>query len=813
MRALFEAPTPAGLAARLEAAAGRPGWRWRAAGPRPDGCRCRSRSSGCGSSASWRARPRPTTSRWRCGWTGELDAGALEAALGDVIARHEVLRTVFPAGGRASRTSGCCELAELGWRLRDRRGRRARTLAGAVTRRGGRAVRPGRGGAGAGAAARGWRRMSTCWWWWCTTSRPTAGRWGSLARDLARGVRGAAAQGRAPGWAPLPVQYADYAMWQRELLGDEDDPGSLLAGAGGVLAGGAGRGAAGAGAARRPAAPGGGRATAGDAVPLAVPAGCTPRLAALARRAGRHAVHGGAGRAGGAAVAAGRGQTTSRSAPPVAGRTDEALDDLVGFFVNTLVLRTDVSGDPAFAELLGRVREAGWGRCDHQDVPFERLVEELARTGRWPATRCSRSCSPLQNNAARRRWSCPGVRTAARAGRDRGGPVRPGRDPAGEAPGRPGLPAGCAAQLTVAADLFDAGDGAGDRRAAACGCWRAVAADPAGPAAAGRRAGRGRAGAAARRRGTTRPGRCRRCRRCRSCSRRRRRGRRMRSRWSAGTRRSATRSWTRGRTGWPGCWPGAGRGRSRWWRWLLDRSVELVVALLAVLKAGAAYLPVDPGYPAERIAFMLADAGPVCVLTDGGTGGGTAARCGRAGAGRRRAGPGRRVAGLPGGELADGERAGRLAAGHPAYVIYTSGSTGRPKGWWSRTAGFVNLVAASAGGSGCGRGRRVLQFASAGVRRVGAGSGRWPLLAGAALVVRAAGAAAGRRAWPGSWREAGVTHALIVAERCWRAWRRRRSAEKVVLVAGVRRARRRWRRGGRRRRVLVNAYGPTETTV
>ena len=113
---------------------------------------------------------------------------------------------------------------------------------------------------------------------------------------------------------------------------------------------------------------------------------------------------------------------------------------------------------------------------------------------------------------------------------------------------------------------------------------------------------------------------------------------------------------------------------------LMERSAGLVTALLAVLKAGAAYLPVDPGYPAERIAFMLADARPVLVLA------------GTATAALVPDGAGvpvlvmddpavvTEVAGYDLAGLADADRTARLLPAHPAYVIYTSGLTGTPKG-------------------------------------------------------------------------------------------------------------------------------------
>jgi nonribosomal peptide synthetase DhbF len=164
----------------------------------------------------------------------------------------------------------------------------------------------------------------------------------------------------------------------------------------------------------------------------------------------------------------------------------------------------------------------------------------------------------------------------------------------------------------------------------------------------------------------------------------------------------------------------------------MDRSLELVVAVLAVLKSGAAYLPVDPGYPADRIGFMLAEAGPVAVLT-------TRMARQRLPAGARyvlldEPAVATELGRLPGGDLAAADRAGAVHSGSPAYVIYTSGSTGRPKGVIVSHAGIVNYLARQHAEFGLTAADRILHKAS-----ISFDASAWelfvPLTIGATVVV------------------------------------------------------------------------------
>jgi hypothetical protein len=195
-----------------------------------------------------------------------------------------------------------------------------------------------------------------------------------LSRDLSTAYT-ARIEGREPAWKPLPVQYTDYAEWQRAVLGDACDPQSLvsrqlrywrkaLAGLPEELALPYDR--------PRPAM----SSHHAGLVPLFLDAELHRALTRLAQRTGTSLFM-----VFQAALAAlltrlGAGHDIPIAAPTV-GRSDEVLDDLVGFFVNTLVLRVDSSGNPTFEELLKRVRDVDLDAFSHQDVPFDRVVEEL----------------------------------------------------------------------------------------------------------------------------------------------------------------------------------------------------------------------------------------------------------------------------------------------------------------------------------------------------------------------------------------------------------------------------------------------------
>src|SRR5262249_2327215 len=306
---------------------------------------------------------------------GALDVGALEAALGDVVARHESLRTIFPERLGVARQE---VLAASAARVRlSVRAVSEVELAGALTQ----ASQAGfdlSGEVPLGAhlfALGGGEHVLLL-----VLHHSAGDGWalGPLARDLSLGY-GARVRGAAPDFAPLEVQYADYTLWQQALLGDESDAGSVLGrqlsywrdrlcGLPDQIALPSDRG--------RPAVAsyrgGGGEfgrsaGLPGDLVGVARSQRATPWIV-LRRWVGRAAGAVGRGVGGGGDMAIGSA---------IAGRTDRALEDLVGFFVNTLVLRTDTSGHPSFRDLIGRVRAGNLAAYSHQELPFERLVEAL----------------------------------------------------------------------------------------------------------------------------------------------------------------------------------------------------------------------------------------------------------------------------------------------------------------------------------------------------------------------------------------------------------------------------------------------------
>src|SRR5580693_6590030 len=254
---------------------------------------------------------------------------------------------------------------------------------------------------------------------------------------------------------------------------------------------------------------------------------------------------------------------------------------------------------------------------------------------------------------------------------------------------------------------------------------------------------------------------------------------------------------------------GAGAGPEQVVAIALPRGELMVTALLGVLRAGAAYLPVDPDYPPDRIGFMLADAGPALLLTDTATAAGLPA----AGIGcvvldqdATRAA----VAAQPGGPLADRDLAVPLRPAHPAYLIYTSGSTGTPKGVIVSHAGISSLARFEIEAFGIEVGSRVAQYASAGFDAFIVEC-FMALLCGAVLVMVPSECRLGEK-FAGFLAQERVTHATVPPGVLSAITPGSVGPEMVLVVAGEACAPElaaKWSAGRR----MFNAYGPTEVTV
>ncbi|MEU7876491.1 amino acid adenylation domain-containing protein, partial [Dactylosporangium sp. NPDC049140] len=452
--------------------------------------------------------------------------------------------------------------------------------------------------------------------------------------------------------APLPLQYADFAVWQRQWLTGGvlerqlDFWRDRLDGAP-VLELPTDR--------PRPAL----RSSVGAVMEFAVPAEVASGLRAVARDAGASMFM---------TVFAAFNVLLSRYAgqddvvvgTPIANRNRAEVEGLIGFFVNTLVLRTDLSGDPTFAELVGRVRAGTLDAYAHQDVPFEHLVDALGVDRDRSRTPLFQVLFNYANGDDEEREIDSAPRPAAVKADLSVAVVEAGAELVG------------AVQFSTA--LFDEA-----RMVRLVGHFQQVLAAVAGDAG------------------------------CRLSEVPLLTGVEVAelARWNdtvtvlppvetvldlIGSRDPAGTAVRAGDTVltygelWQrsadvaGYLLGSGVGPESVVGLRFGRGVEFVVAVLGVWRAGAAYLPLDPSYPAERLDFMVADAGAVLVLE-----------------------PGTVVPRFEGVLPV-------VRGGQAAYVIYTSGSTGVPKGVLVQHAGVVNLV--SQLGPVLGAGGVVLQFAS-----------------------------------------------------------------------------------------------------
>jgi amino acid adenylation domain-containing protein/non-ribosomal peptide synthase protein (TIGR01720 family) len=392
---------------------------------------------------------------------------------------------------------------------------------------------------------------------------------------------------------------------------------------------------------------------------------------------------------------------------PIANRTRAEIEPLVGFFVNSLVLRTDLSGDPPFRELLARVRETSLGAYAHQDVPFEKLVEELS-PDRDPSREPFFQVMFALQNAPMPEAAVPGGLT-----------LRPMEIDPGTSKFDLSLHVwehgeGLLGVLEYSTDLFEQ-ETILRMVGHLSSLLGSVAENPSARLSELSMLGEGE------RRQLLEEW----TRTWRSLS----GAERVEELFERQVRKSPDRMAVVGEgLGLSyGALEESANGLARRLRELgvgvetrvgicLDGTVETLVGILAVLKAGGAYVPLETSYPRERLGFMAMDAGASVIVgreaTWSAVGEGKAERVDLEAESGRWGGIGEErglSSSLPG----SGGGGGSLA-----YVMYTSGSTGRPKGVAMTHGSLVNLLEwqresflASEGGS---EGRRTLQFASLG---------------------------------------------------------------------------------------------------
>ncbi|MGV0714047.1 amino acid adenylation domain-containing protein [Mycolicibacterium sp. XJ662] len=308
---------------------------------------------------------------------GQVNAEALGAALADVVGRHESLRTMFPApDGVPQQVVVPAEEADFGWRVVDASGWSDAELNDAI----GAVVRHPFDLASEIPFQSRLFRISDKEHVAVSVAHHIAADGLSMApmvNDLGVAYVCRCA-GLAPVWAELPVQYVDYTLWQRSQFGDLSDENSLIAAQLAywqeALAGMPDRLQL---PTDRPYPPVADQR--GASVSMTWPIELQQRIAQVARE---HNATSFMLVQAALAVLLGRLSASSDVAVgfPIGGRRDPALDDLVGFFVNTLVLRVDVGGDPTVADLLAQVRARSLAAYENQDVPFEVVVERLNPT-------------------------------------------------------------------------------------------------------------------------------------------------------------------------------------------------------------------------------------------------------------------------------------------------------------------------------------------------------------------------------------------------------------------------------------------------